>query len=132
MPSAEASRANGKKGGRPQGGKNDDKAVVVRQRIADAAERIVQAHLSVALGAGQLYRRDGIVTSRVTDEEEVFRFFNGEVGPEGYVLINTVDPDPKACDALLSRAFGKPKEAVEVSGSLSYTVLTGVPASKAL
>jgi hypothetical protein len=112
----QSARLNGRKGGRPKGGKNDDKAALVRKRIADAAEALVEAQLAIALGCVVLYRRDGVVTVRVTDQEEVFRYLSGTVGPDGYHLVSTRDPDIRAIEAAMNRAFGRPVESVSLTG----------------
>jgi hypothetical protein len=132
------SRENGKKGGRPPGRKNNstlEREAVQRamdQRVMQLADRLLNAQLAHAEGVAMLFKRhkkSGKV-ERVTSEREIVAFLDangtavehdGEVESDSafYYFIATEKPSADAADRLLNRTFGKPKESVEHSGTVT-------------
>lgn len=132
-----ASRENGKKGGRPKGKKSaktlEREAVLAafRQKILSAADVLFTAQLHIATGQTYLYKIEKelqigpkggkkYIRSKpklVTDKREIEQYLMGlieEGDPENeddpnatYYYLTTKDPDNKAIDSLLDRAFGK-------------------------
>lgn len=141
-----ANRENAKKGGRKKGGKNK-KTLILEQaqkefdiQVAKIAKQLLLAQATEALGARQLIRKDEIYNKKgkmvkvefnvVTDPKEMERVFNewqdidgsGEV--DGKFYMTTIDkPNYRASDALLNRAFGRPKETVKLSGDKDAPLL---------
>jgi hypothetical protein len=95
----EASRQNGKKGGRPRGSKNV--ASLERDKVAAALKQ---------RGAA------GGKATLVTDEATLRRYVDGELDPEEFVYLHTERPNIVAIQDAFNRALGKPTETVEVSG----------------
>jgi hypothetical protein len=120
----EASRQNGKKGGRPRGSKNvaslerDKVAAALRQRILQSADRLFNAQMSLAEGCAFLFKRGaaGGKATLVTDEATLRRYVDGELDPEEFVYLHTERPNIVAIQDAFNRALGKPTETVEVSG----------------
>lgn len=91
----------------------------IKLRIAQQAQRLVDAQLGVALGNSFLfcvsYEGTGKdrkkVVEQVTDIETIRAYLNDELnqqGDEEYYYVTTEKPDSKAIDSLLDRAFGRP------------------------
>jgi hypothetical protein len=120
----EASRQNGKKGGRPRGSKNvaslerDKVAAALKQRILQSADRLFNAQMSLAEGCAFLFKRGaaGGKATLVTDEATLRRYVDGELDPEEFVYLHTERPNIVAIQDAFNRALGKPTETVEVSG----------------
>ncbi len=131
----QASKENGKKGGRPKGRKNEAtiekerELNAVKQRIMKNAQRIIDSQLSLSQGQQFLYRIDtnkkGIKSKPVliTDSEEIANYLDGEFGDgeslnteTEYYFITTKEPNNMAADSMLNRAFGKPTENMELTG----------------
>jgi hypothetical protein len=121
-----ASRENGKKGGRPKGRRSAstlEREAVLRafnQRVMRQADRLFHAQMMAAEGVSFLFRRPkrGGASVRVTDQETLRQFFDGELDddPSTLFYVVTERPSAEAADRLLNRALGKAKESVEVSG----------------
>ena len=126
----DASRRNGKLGGRKPGQRTaavlEREAVLraYRQRVCAHADELLNAQLTVALGAARLFRKlkkDGKVTmQQVTDPAVVAQYLDGSLdwaGDAYYIVMS--DPDPVAIDKLLDRTFDRPaqRQYVEVSGA---------------
>lgn len=136
----QASKENGKKGGRPKGVKNGktlEKERILRalrDKIMRSADRLFQAQMVLATGMSYLYRID---KKKVTGPDDGVRYVNekpvqvvrqseieeylmslGEEGdatdqddPEAaYYFITTVAPQNKAIDSMFDRTFGKPAQ----------------------
>jgi len=121
----DASRQNGKKGGRPKGSRNgatlerEKVAAALRQRILQNADRLFNAQLALAEGCSFLYRRSldkGGKAELVTDPETIRKFIDEELDPDQFVWIHTERPNITAIQDAFNRALGKPTESVEVSG----------------
>lgn len=141
----DASRFNGKKGGRPKGSKSSstlEKEKVMKEvgvRIMENAQRILDAQLSIGLGQQFLYKIEkekilgpkGGVTYKskrpelVTAENEIRSYLDGLV-EEGemydendpsatYYFITTKEPSNFAIDSMFNRALGKPKDSVDIT-----------------
>lgn len=129
-----ASRANGKKGGRPKGSKNPEtlerEAVLkdFRQKTMRAADVLFNRQMKLAEGHMYLYKieKDVIIGPkggkkvipkkpvRVTEEWEIQAYLMDEIvqgkiaDPEDtYYYITAEKGDTRALDSLLDRAFGK-------------------------
>lgn len=151
----EASRENGKQGGRPPGKQNKttlERAAVKRkldQRIMRVTDQLFEAQFTLARGATFLWRIDtetdekGRTTRskpvRVTDPEEIEQYLEGEVNGEpvdedSYYYISTERPDNKAIDSMIDRVHGKstqklgtdPEHPLEVKTALSPEAETKV------
>lgn len=137
----DASRFNGKKGGRPKGSKaaktleRDRVMEAYRQRVHGMADSLLNSQVSLAVGQQFLYRietdKDGKKSKPilVTDPEEITAFLDWEYGDgenvntEGeYYYISTKEPDNAAIEGILNRAWGRPKETVEVQGDFTLKV----------
>lgn len=99
----------------------------VQNKIAEKALTLIRAGMITALGQNFVYRIDeeidlkGRVVSRkhilVTDADEIATALDqmeeGSTHPEDkYYYVTAKEPDHKAVEMLLNRAFGKPKETV--------------------
>ena len=118
--------------GRPKGSENKDtkeKRIAQEQminRIVKNIQSIINAQLSLAKGTSYVYRIDEIGEGKnkrrehvlVTDKEEIKSALDslehGQNGEDGYYYITTKAPDNRAIENLVDRAFGKPKETLEV------------------
>lgn len=146
--SGQASKENGKKGGRPIGRKNDAtlekerELSAVKQRIMKNAQKIIDSQLSLSRGLQFLYRIDTeIVKGKrirskpilVVDSEEIANYLDGEFGDgeslndeTAYYYITASVPNNMASDSMLNRAFGKPTENMELKGTISVEQITGM------
>lgn len=146
MGNATAARENGKLGGRPKGSKSvktleKEKIVAaLQQRYLRAANQIANAQIGLALGSQYLYKIEkekivgpkGGITYRskkpelVTAQWEIEQFLEGEC-EEGdprdehsreatYYFLTAKSPENNAIEAIQNRAYGKPKETVELTG----------------
>ena len=127
MPSPQASRENGKKGGHPKGQKNRrtlEREAVRRDldlRILCAADRLFHAQLAHAEGCSYLFFRPskGGRSVLIRDPETIRRYFDGELpradekGEAGHYFVATERPSAEAADRLLNRALGKPVESLK-------------------
>lgn len=97
----------------------------IKTRIARAAHMIVNAQLSMARGVSYLFHTKWVrdrtgkekrVTERIEDPEIIQQYLNGEFDDmqDEFYYITTKAPNNFALDSLLNRAFGKPKETVDV------------------
>ena len=130
LPKAEASRRNGRKGGRPKGAKSkatlEREAVLraFRERVMGSAHRLFNAQMSIAEGCSFLYRVEETTVKGkkdrkhvlVTDENEIRRYLDGEVEADDYHYITTERPNNLAIADMLNRAFGRPTEVHEHTG----------------
>lgn len=121
----ERNRIEGKLG-RKKGGKNKStlfKAQTleeVQEAIKKMAGKLIAGQAIAATGTHQMatmeWDGDKMNYVRVTDVDRMNELLaNGECGKD-YVVFSSMDPDWRAADALMNRAFGKPIESVELSG----------------
>lgn len=112
--------------GRPRGAKNKStifKAQTleeVQEAIKKMAGKLITGHAIAATGSHQIaipvWSDNKLSYRRVTDDEKMNALLTeGEYGKD-YVVFTSMDPDWRAGDALMNRAFGKPIESVELSG----------------
>ena len=110
MGKGQASRENGKKGGRPKGSLGPEQLdkiamrELVRQRVGERLDELVDAQIANALGISYLVTRD----------KRTGKFIR--VGPamasanEETIQVWQKDPNVHACIDLLNRALDKPAE----------------------
>lgn len=141
----QASKENGKKGGRPKGAKSastlEKERVLaeVRERIMRKADILLNAQSSIAQGQQFLYKIEktkivgpkGGISYRperpklVTSEVEIQAYLDGLVD-EGelenendpsatYYFITTKEPNNMALDSMFNRAFGKPTDYIDLT-----------------
>ena len=126
-----ASRQNGKKGGRPKGSKEAatlEREAVLREyrvRVCGQAQRLLDAELAVAQGCSYLYRKPKSApkgeprkAERVTDPEIIRKFLDGELDTDetDWYFITTERPDTLTIRGMLDRLWDKPGQRHEVSG----------------
>ena len=124
MTKAESARANGRKGGRPQGSKaqNTLEKAAARQRVRELVcaelDPLVEAQIQTALGVRHFVVRekDGKF-KRVTNPATITRILNAPNGRYDYYDIWTRDPSTAAFKDLMDRALGKPTEHVDMTVS---------------
>lgn len=138
----QASRQNGSKGGRPKGKKSkatlEKEAILAafRQRVLHNADLLFNAQLTLARGQTLLYKIEKelqvgpkggnkYIRSKpklVTEQWEIEAWLEGHIvngdlddttDPSAtYYFLITKEPDNKAADSLLDRAFGKSAQAI--------------------
>jgi hypothetical protein len=142
----DASRENGKRGGRPKGSRSkatlEREAVLAafRERAMRIADILLDSQLTLAKGQTFLYKiekekvkgpKGGISYQRkrpelVTDQWEIESYLEGLI-EEGdadndqdpgatYYFITTKEPNNMAIDSILDRTFGKSVSRTELSG----------------
>jgi hypothetical protein len=129
--------------GRPKGGENESTKLkrkaekkLLGRRLA-VASRILNAQINLAEGCTYVYE---IVTEGekkvhrlVTDPGRIESFLNdGPPDEDTYMYITTEKPDTRAIADFFDRTFGKPAQAVELSGpdGADIPVATSVDTSK--
>lgn len=148
MATPEQNRINGKLGGRPKGVKNQatierEKALeAFNNRVYSIADSLLNSQQSLAKGQQFLFRIDTVHTKGpkggdiktkqkpvlVTDEEEIRTYIDSlndpysNIDEDTYYYITTKEPSNMAIDSLMNRAFGKPKESVELIGEMKLKV----------
>jgi hypothetical protein len=128
----EASRNNGKKGGRPVGRRSratlerDAVLRAYRERVCDQAQRLLDAEMTVALGCSMLLKRpktspkgEPRKTEVVTDEATIRAFLDGELDQDenDFYFITTERPDTNTIRGMFDRTFDKPAQRTEVTGA---------------
>lgn len=130
--------------GRPKGRK-DNKTLerekvleAVNQRIYTIADSLLTAQQSLAKGQSFLYKihtnytrgpKGGDIQTKekpvlVTDPEEIRDYLDSidnpdsDLDPDDYYYITTKEPSGQAIDSLMNRAFGRPKESLELTGDV--------------
>lgn len=123
-----ASRQNGKKGGRPPGAKNaatisanEEKQIarsVIRQHIQEHIPAIIAAQIDNAKGVPYLVLRDSSgAYVRATDEKQLDAAIAAyNAGDTNVLKFYTKEPHATSASMLLAYAADKPVEPVEVSG----------------
>ena len=127
----DASRENGKKGGRPKGAlsqstiKRNQLAEIMREEIAALVrpqiEELVQAQMAHAKGVSFMRLRypDGRFAN-ATDEKQIDAAI--AAGAQWFEIF-TQAPNPQAFVALMDRTIGKPSEHVELSGDAGGPII---------
>ena len=146
------SAENGKKGGRPLGKRNKktiEKELEVEyllRRVAAAKEAIVNAQILIATGTSYLYKIEktkiigpkGGISYRperpklVTNQLEIEDYLAGliEEGDKDdqndpaatYYYITTEKPENEAIKNLFDRAWGKPKESLDINARHTFSL----------
>lgn len=122
-------------GGRPKGSVNrknmEAKEALdhFKNRVHKQVDKLFIAQSRKALGESFLYRKyeEGTgakrhtVTELVTDQETIIAFLNGDLDEDKekdeFFYISTKPADNMAIDSLLNRAFGRPKETVDLKNN---------------
>ena len=124
MTKAESARANGRKGGRPQGSKaqNTLEKAAARQRVRELVcaelDPLIEAQIQAALGVRHFVLREkNRKFKRVTDPATITHILNAPEGRYEYYDIWTRDPSTQAFKDLMDRALGKPTEHVDMTVS---------------
>lgn len=134
----------GRMGGRARNGLKSQKTLLLERAqretkaiIANKAQELVRAGMVAALGQTFVYRIDeeqddkGKITSRkhvrVTDPDEIARALDameeGGTDPDGaYYYVTAKEPEYKAIEMLFNRAFGKPKETLDVKTDVQFSL----------
>ena len=127
----DASRRNGRLGGRPKGSKNaatierDRVLAEYRTRVQANAQRLLDAELSVALGCSVLYRKpkqgpkgEPRKAELVKDPETIRQYLDGQLDDDAtdWYFITTERPDTLTIRNMLDRTFDKPAQRTEVTG----------------
>ena len=129
-----------KNAGRHKGGMNPqtlEKERTLRElksRIAQSADVLLNAQLSVALGSTFLFCKRTVgkgknkktVVEIVDDIETIKSYFQGELDglEDEYYYMTTSKPDSRAIDSMFDRAFGKAKETLEIDPKAPLTSIT--------
>lgn len=97
----------------------DQSMQALQQYIFKIAPKLVEAQVVEGVGYYRmmvLSRVAGkVVYTRVTDRKEFDRLISEGKAGEDYVIMAAEDPNHKASDAVLNRAYGRPTESVELS-----------------
>lgn len=107
-------------------------------RVAKSTNALFNAAKSLAVGQTFIYRLDeeekiGAKGTKytvktpvlVTDPGEIsdaIDFLEGNGSTDNYYYITTKEPDVRAIDSLMNRAYGRAKESVELSGEIKGIV----------
>ena len=116
MPSPEASRRNGRKGGRRRGSKNKatiEKALhreELRRLVVAELEPMVRAQIAAAKGVSHFFmRNDAGQFVELVDSKAIQTALNSD-DQDTYYWIHTQNPSTPAFADLMNRALDKPKE----------------------
>ena len=110
-------------GGMPKGHKTtktlekEAALALLRQKVAEQIEPLVEAQIDSAVGLKHFFLRDPKTGrfERITDEAVIERSIN-EGGEGSYFWIYTKDPSTQAFTDLMNRTLGKPVDAVDLVG----------------
>lgn len=123
---SEKRREAGSKGGKAKKGKKTAKTLereasmkALQAYIFKIAPKLVEAQVVEGLGYYQMMIVERVagklVYKRVSDRKEFDRLIvEGKAGHD-YIIMAAEDPNHKASDAVLNRAYGRPTESVELS-----------------
>src|ERR1035437_9431693 len=97
---------------------------LMKNAIINKTLPLIRSALSVALGQHFVYKIKGSERILITDEKEIAKAFDSiEDGGQSileYYIITTTPPNIDAIDKLFNRAYGKPKESLEIAGTLDF------------
>ena len=99
---------------------------IIRERVTAALEPLLQAQIVHSLGIGHLYTRDkhGKFT-KIESQTVVDHLLATGIEEKDYWIF-TKDPSVHAFSELLSHAFGKPKETLDVIHSANEEQLLAI------
>lgn len=141
--SSEKARAIGKLGGRKPGPLAALRKLEIAKRhameklIYKKTAPLIRAGMIPALGQTFVYRIDeerdskGKLLSRkhvlVTDPHEIEKALDkmeegGQDPDDAYYYVTAKEPDHKAIEMLLNRAYGKPKESLTIDGEVKFSL----------
>ena len=122
MTKAESARANGRKGGRPQGSKaqNTLEKAAARQRVRELVcaelDPLIESQIQAARGVRHFVLREkNRKFKRVTDPATITHILNAPEGRYEYYDIWTRDPSTAAFKDLVDRTIDKPTEHVDLT-----------------
>ncbi len=124
--------------GRKKGGHNKktlEKMAVqneFKQRIMQHVDSLFNAHLALALGSIQVFRKDRIkgqnghyrdTHTLVTESDEIKKVLdehNGKSGKVGetFYFVTEVGPNERAIDTMINRVFGRPEISADVEDTM--------------
>jgi hypothetical protein len=122
----EANRAKARKGGLARRGKKNKKTLDkeislerIRQRVFAMSDKLVDAQAVIALGTWKMLRpfigEDGLPhTETIRDMDAMQDLIDNGIHGKDYLIVAGTEPDHKAADALLNRAYGKPTETLDL------------------
>jgi hypothetical protein len=122
--------------GRPRGSKNKltkeakSKERTVKERVLKNLDSLINAQLTLAKGQNFLYEikmknvgdRRKPVHVLVTDQKKIKAFLDGELEGE-YFYVTSKEPDSKAIDSLLDRAFGRASATQTTDHNFTFEVI---------
>lgn len=100
---------------------------VFNTRVYKITSKLFEAQAVVAFGTYKMIRmykdEAGMPhVETIRDEKRMQNLLDtGQYGTD-YIVVAGEQPDWKAADALLNRAYGKPKESLELSGEVSFSL----------
>lgn len=123
--------------GRKKGGMNAERKVklmklnAIKKRIQQSAQMLLDSQLSLAKGVSQLYhiyyegegKEKTKIVEVVEDQHTIEAYFKDELDEDEYYYITTKVPDNRAISNLLDRAFGRPKETMELNDKRKRRIL---------
>lgn len=96
----------------------------MESHIAKMSAKLMNAHAIAAVGTHRMVvMKEDPLTQKISmitirDEKRMQKLLDeGEYGKD-YLVLEGKEIDWRACDALITRAYGKPKEKVEISGGI--------------
>lgn len=140
---SEINRANGLKGGRKAGALSLVRKMELKQKeimdrmIYKKTAPLIRAGMLSAMGQNFVYRIDeerdskGKLLNRkhvlVMDSDEIAQALDqieegGQHPDDKYYYVTTKEPDVRAIEMLLNRAYGKPKESLKVEGEVQFSL----------
>lgn len=135
--------ANGKLGGRKLGAVSIVRKLEMKQKeimdkmIYNKTAPLIRAGMSNAMGQNFVYRideerdsKDKLISRKhilVTDPIEIAKALDqieeGGQDPEGnFYYVTAKEPDIRAIEMLLNRAYGKPKESLQLGGEVQFSL----------
>ena len=129
---SEKRKLAGAKGGKAKKGKKSLKTIErtealrqYRERVSLLVDKLLNAQIELALGSSYLYRMNtnGKAT-RVTDEDEIKAYFDGDFDGDNETYHHTTVRDPKieAVRDMLDRTFGRPTENLKVTDNSTFSL----------
>lgn len=99
----------------------------MQRRIYRIADKLIGAQIVSALGSYKIVVKsvdaDGIISfETVREEKRMQELLDNGIHGKDYLIVAGAIPDWKAGNALLDRGFGKPKESLELSGEVSFSL----------
>lgn len=130
--------------GKPKGSKHKktiEREIALKelqQRILEEIRPLLRAQLDTAKGLTVMFQRKKLKNHktgkyertgemvRVQDLNRIEELLEGDCTGDDWYYITTKDPNVKALEDLFNRVFGKPKESIELAGSLPSNIIINV------